>query len=80
MMILMMLAKGASIVSIIGGSFLKSELFRYPIQPAKIGARAQIGLGVYFSKTSVLMMLFWGGSRRTQKSPPCRGDLLLEHM
>ena len=44
-MILMMLAKGTSIISIIGGSFLQSELFRYLVQPAKISARAQIGLG-----------------------------------
>ena len=44
-MMLMMLAKGASITSIIEGSFLQSEVFRYPLRPAKIGARAQIGLG-----------------------------------
>ena len=41
----MMLAKGASSISIIGGLFLQSEVFRYPVRPAKIGARAYMGLG-----------------------------------
>ena len=49
-MMLMMLAKGASIISIIGGSFLQSEVFRYPVRPAKMGARAQKGLGASFQK------------------------------
>ena len=69
-MMLMMLAKGASIISIIEGSFLQSELFpsENPLKLAKIGARAQRGVGVSFSKTSVLMMLS-GGSRKTKKFP-----------
>ena len=39
-MMLMMLPKGARIISIIGGSFVQS-VFRYPPQPAKSGAGAQ---------------------------------------
>ena len=40
-MMLMMLAHGASIISIIGGSFLQSEVLSPPLQPAKIGARSR---------------------------------------
>ena len=52
---LMMLAQGASIISIIGGSFFQSKVCQHPLQPAKIGAWT----GQVF-KTSVLMMLFRG--------------------
>ena len=44
-MMLMMQATGASIISIIGGPFLKLRAFRYPPQPPEKGARAQMGLG-----------------------------------
>ena len=44
-MMLMMQATGASIISIIGGPFLKFDVFRYPPYLQKNGARAQMGPG-----------------------------------
>ena len=44
-MMLMMQAPGASIISIIGGPFHKFDVFRYPPDLQKNGARAQMGLG-----------------------------------
>ena len=52
-MMLMVLSQGASIISIIGGSFLQSEV--------------QMGLGASFQKPLVLMMVFWGS--RDPKNP-----------
>ena len=78
-MILMMLAKGASIISIIGGSFLQSELFRYPIQLQKLVPGPRQASGLVFKNVRA-HDAFFGGVPKTQKSPPCRGDLLLEHM
>ena len=44
-MMLMMQATGASIISIIGGPFLKFDVFRYPPDLQKNGAGAEMGLG-----------------------------------
>ena len=44
-MMLMMQATGASIISIIGGPFLKFDVFPYPPRTPKKGAQAQMGLG-----------------------------------
>ena len=44
-MMLMMQAMWASIISIIGGPFLKFDVFRFPPDLQKKGAQAQMGLG-----------------------------------
>ena len=58
-MMLMMLVKGASIISIIGGSFLQSEAFRHPPDLQILLPERRWPRGLVF-KTPVLMMLFWG--------------------
>ena len=65
-MMLMMQAKVASIISIIAGSFPQSD----PLRLAKNGAWGQMGLGGWFSKTSVLMMFFFGCPGPRSKTKP----------
>ena len=44
-MMVMMQATWASIISIIGGPFLKFDVFQYPPDLQKKGVQAQMGLG-----------------------------------
>ena len=63
---LMMLATGASIISIIRGSFLQSEVFRYPPQPAK-WCRGSDGLRRLVFKKAHAHDADFGGSWGHQK-------------
>ena len=69
----MMLAKGASIISIIGGPFLH---FWPPMHPSLVKIvshpKLPLGLGASFQKRPVLMMHIWGvlgGPQKCLKNP-----------